>query len=340
MTDALRKGAVLKLIVSEYIAKAVPVASEIIARNYKLGVSPATIRNDMARLEEEGYINRPHASAGGIPTDKGYRYYVESMTEDIEPPLAEQQLVDSLFRAVDREFEECVKLAAKLLARLVRNIAVVTPPKAARCRFKHLELIAVHEFLILMVLVLSEAKLKQQFLYFSESATQEELTAIASRLNATCAGLTSSEILAQKPRLSPKGEQVAEAVANVMMAESKLEYDEPCFEGLRLMLSQPEFIRGDRLLGIMEMMEGKSWLESVLCRLSEGRVKVIIGEESQGVMLRDLSLVFSQYGIPNEIGGAVGVIGPTRMDYVRVVPMVRYLSGALSNLVTRIHSGS
>src|SRR4030043_2490071 len=140
-----RREAVLKIIVSEYIATAVPVASETIFRNYRLGVSPATIRNDMAYLEEEGYIARPHTSAGSVPLDKGYRHYVKSLANKAELSMEEQYRIRELFRQVEEEFEQWLKLAATIAARLVRNAALVTLPKPRQCRFKRLELVRSEE---------------------------------------------------------------------------------------------------------------------------------------------------------------------------------------------------
>jgi len=338
---APRKEAVLRIIVREYIAKAIPVASEVIYRNYRLGVSPATIRNDMAYLGEEGYIIRPHTSAGGIPSDKGYRYYVESLSgEDIELPLDEQCFIRGLFYEADREFERWVKLATTLLAGLVQNAAVITFPRVAQCRFRHLELIAVHEFLTLMVLVLSGAILKRQLLSFDEPVTQEQLTSFANKLNAGYAGLSNSEILSRSRKLglSPREQQVAGVVADVMSAEDEMEYDEPYLDGLRFMLNQPEFGQSDRMLGIMELMEGKDRLKPIFRHeLAEEGVHVMIGEENQETVLRDLSLVSSRYGVPYGIGGDIGVIGPTRMDYGRTISTVRYLALVLSELFAGVY---
>ena len=161
-----RREAVLKIIVGEYIATAVPVASDSIFRSHPLGVSPATIRNDMAYLEGDGYIARPHTSAGSEPTDKGYRYYVESLAKEVELSREEQYRIRKLFREVEEEFERWLKLAAAIVARLVRNAALVTFPKPRQCRFKHLELVALREFVALVVLVLSEAILKRQLFSF------------------------------------------------------------------------------------------------------------------------------------------------------------------------------
>jgi heat-inducible transcriptional repressor len=335
-----RRETVLKIIVSEYIATAVPVASETIFRNYTLGVSPATIRNDMAYLEQEGYIARPHTSSGSVPLDKGYRYYVESLAKETELPLEDQYRIRKLFHEVEEEFERWLKLAAAIAARLVRNAALVTFPKSTQCRFRHLELVGLQEFVALMVLVLSEAIIKRQLLSFEEPVTQERLTTMANKLNATYVGSTGSEILTKKVGLTSEEEQVAKAVVDIMTAEDELEYEEPYLDGLRLMLGQPEFAHKDRMLSIMELMETKEWLSSAFAQQSSDvGVQVVIGEENRDETLHDLSVVFSRYGIPGRVGGTIGIIGPTRMDYRRAISTVDYMSAVLSDLVAGVCRG-
>lgn len=340
MTETLtpRQEAVLKIIVREYIDRAMPVASETITRSYPVGVSPATIRNDMACLEEEGYITRPHISAGAIPSTKGYRCYAEPLGESAELPLSEQHLIQEFLERVEKEFEELAKITSALLARLVKNVAVVTTPKVIPCRFKHLELVALQEFLVLLILVMYQSKLTRQLLHFSTPVTGAELTTITNKLNNAYSGLTASEIQAKRLELSPLERQVTDIIVNLMAMEDELEYDEPCLEGLRLMLRQPEFISGSRILNMVELLEEGKWLRTVLPReLGEGKIKLIIGDENSDEFLRDLSLVFTRYGIPSEVSGAIGVIGPTRMDYARAISSVRYLSGVLSKLVAEAY---
>lgn len=334
---ASRREIVLRIIISEYIATAVPVASEIVFRNHQLGVSSATIRNDMAYLEEAGYITRPHASAGGIPSNQGYRYYVESLDRDIELPSTEKRIINSLFQEAKIELEEWLKLAADILAHLVGNAALVTLPRSSQCRFKRLELIALHEFLALLVLVLSQTSLKRQFISFDEPMTQEQLICLANKLNAAYSGLTRAEILTKKVELSPPEKQMAGLVTSAMADEDESEYGRTYLEGLRLMLNQPEFDRREKILNIMETMEAKGWLKPISPRhSSENKVQVVIGEENREETLQDLALVFSHYGITHEIGGAIGVIGPTRMDYKHVISAVDYLSQVLSRLTAEV----
>ncbi|MBM3167351.1 MAG: heat-inducible transcription repressor HrcA [Chloroflexi bacterium] len=334
-----RREALLRIIVGEYIATAQPVASETIFRNYELGVSPATIRNDMAYLESEGYIMRPYTSAGTIPLDKAYRYYVESLTQDVELPPEEQSRIRNLFAEAE-VVERWLKLAATLVASLVRNAALVTFPKARQSRFRHLELVAVHEFLALLILVLSDTVLRRHLLPFDEPVTQEQLTGLAGKLNMAYGGLSKREIKSRKLELAPSEERVSTAVLDIMAAEDAAKYDEPYLEGLRYMLGQPEFGRRERMLDIMEIMEARGWLERVSASGSgDRRVRVVIGHENPDETLRELSLVFSGYGVPDRAGGTIVVVGPTRMDYRRAISSVSYMSDLLSDLVAGVYGG-
>jgi len=329
-----REERILKIIVGEYISSAMPVASESIARKHELGVSPATIRNDMAYLEEEGYITHPHTSAGRIPADKGYRYYVESLMEEMELALAERNTIRHLFHQVETDMEEWVQLAAALLSRIVRNLALVTFPKASLSRLRHMELVALQEFLALLVIVLQEAKLKRQILPLEQPISQDELSVIANRLNAAFEGMTSGEIAAKRLELSPLEEQVVQALIRVLEVEDQQRYEEPHLDGLRDLLSQPEFAHSERMLRILDIFQDRSLLKSILTQATaEGFVQVIIGEENIQKSLRNFSLVFTRYGVVGETTGILGVIGPTRMSYERAISGVRYLGTVMSELV-------
>lgn len=334
MPLAGRREAILKIIVRDFIAQAVPVASKAIVDRYGLKASPATIRNDMAYLEQEGYITHPHPSAGCVPTDKAYRYYVASIGEDIGLSPVERYLIYQLYQETKEEMEQWLKLAATWLARFVHNIAVVTYPRAPQCRFKHLDLVALQDFLVLLVLVLSQAKVRQQVLSLHKKVTQEELTKLANKLTFIYAGMTSSEILINKPELPPEEEQVSEYIVKMIATEDNLEYGKLYLEGLRLMLSQPEFANSLRILNILEVLEEENWLRNIFCQeLNKGEIKVIIGEENPEPALQDLSLIVSQYGIPDKASGIVGVIGPKRMDYPRAISSLNCLSTLLSNSI-------
>ncbi|MFC1952074.1 heat-inducible transcriptional repressor HrcA [Chloroflexota bacterium] len=332
-----RTQTILRSIVEQYITRATPVSSQSITDNYEFGVSPATIRNEMAHLEQEGYITRPHPSSGSMPLDKGYRYYVETLM-DIQLPLTEQRLINHLFHQVERELEEWLNLAAALIAQLVQNVAVVTMPKPVACQFKHLELVALHHSLALLILVLRNAKARQQLINFTQDISQSELTAIANKLNAIYANLTGSQILANNTGLSPTEQQVTDCLLKVMKAEDEQEYEEPYLDGLHFMLNQPEFIHSQRLLSLMELVEHRSLLSSIVpLGLTKQGVQVVIGKENKAEVIHDYSVVISRYGLATEAVGTIGVVGPTRMPYARTISTVDYLSSVLSRLVAELY---
>jgi len=334
-----RKEHILRIIVGEYISLASPVGSEAIARRCGLGLSAATIRNEMARLEEDGYIIRPHISGGGIPSDRGYRYYVESMVQE-EVPLEEQRMLSHLFHQVERELAEWNRLAAALLARMVHNVAIVTSPKAAASRIKHLELVALQESLALLILLLQQAKLRQQLIAFDEVISQGELGAISRKLSALFQGLTRSQVLARSVGLSPVEEQVKNAVVQIMAGEDERRYEEPYIEGLRHILTQPEFAHAQNMLCLMEVLESKDIVRGLLPEmLVEGGVRVIIGAENREDAMKECSMVVTRYGVPGEVNGVLGVIGPRRMPYGRAISSVRYMGSLMSDLVAELYTG-
>ncbi|MFO7997267.1 MAG: heat-inducible transcriptional repressor HrcA [Dehalococcoidia bacterium] len=327
-----RRETVLRMIVEDYITGAVPVASKTIVEKYGLKVSPATIRNDTAYLEREGYIIHPHHSAGSVPTDRAYRYYVELIGENVELPPVEGYLTYYISQEVKKGLEQWLKTVAALLARLVRNMVIITSPKAVRCCFKHLDLVALQDFMALLIVVLYEAKIRRQVLSFDRKVSQDELTQMANKLTSAYAGMTSSEILAKKEGLSSEERQISECLAEMIAAEDKLEYGEPYLEGLRLLLSHPEFASSPRALRILEVLEGEDWLKTIFCQeFKKGEIKVVIGQENPEPALQDLSLITSQYGVPDKASGIVGVIGPKRMDYARTISSLNYLSALLSD---------
>ncbi len=332
-----RRSAILNIVVAEYISTGLPVSSDTVARR-GLRVSPATIRNEMGEMEEEGYLSQPHTSAGRIPSDEGYRHYIESMIGHIQLSLVEQRLIRHQFHQVESEVEEWTHLAAAILSRAVRNVAIVTLPKPHEPRLKHLELVSLQEFLALLVLVLREAKLRQQVLALEEAVSQEELSASAQRINSACAGLTCSQIATKCLELSLLEEQVVGAVVQMMQVEEGEAYEEPCVDGLRHILSQPEFFSRSKLAAIVELFEQRSLLKSLLPQVLTGEgVRVVIGKENKQDVMQDCSVVITRYGIPGEVGGALGVMGPTRMQYDRAIPTVRFLSTVMSEMVAELY---
>lgn len=332
-----RMGKVLKSIVVQYVEKAVPVPSQGLLNDPELNVCSATIRNDMVRLEREGYIARPYTSSGSVPTNRGYRYYVESL-RDFSLPVTEQRLVSHLFHQVERRLEEWLDLAAAVIAQMSQNVSLVTLPKPVDCKFKHLELVAIQGSLALIILVLRGARLRQQLITFERAVSQQELETIGNKLNVAYAGLNGSQIRDKETELSPMEKQVTDAVVDMLRSEEELEYDEPRFDGLHFVLNQPEFAQNPRMAALVELVERRNLLRTILPRsLGQEGVQVIIGEENQAEIIRDYSVVIVKYGLPRKVTGAIGVVGPTRMQYARAISVVEYLSVVLSELVGELY---
>jgi len=335
-----RQQMILGLVVREYVRTAAPVGSRTLVEKYGLGVSPATVRNELARLEEMGYLTHPHTSAGRMPTDRGYRYFVERLLRESELPVAERRTIAHQFQQVRQDVEEWMPLAASVLARTTRSAALVTAPRAAQARYRHLQLISTQGRLVLLVLVLQGGMVKQQMLTLPEPLPQPALSEAADRLNQLCAGLTAEEIEPRIPSLPPFEAEIAWLAVEIMRRAGTTTADEIYHDGLSELLQEPEFTEGSQAQGILRVIEERSFLEAVLAdALSPttiGSVRVMIGGEGRFDELQACSLVLTRYGVSGLATGALGVLGPTRMGYGRAISAVRFVAGLLSELVREV----
>jgi len=332
----VRQQAILGLVVREYIATATPVSSKAIVEAYGLGISSATVRNEMAHLEERGYLTHPHTSAGRVPTDQGYRYFVERLLGETELPLAERRMIRHQFYQVRPEMEQWLKLSASVLAQAAQSAAWITAPTATQRLFKHLELVSVRDALALAVLVLRGGTVKQQILTLPRPLSQEELSRMATHLNEQFKGLTADGIMTQLARLTPLEAQVGELVVEMMGRSDERVHSEVYRDGLINILQQPEFAEGQSARQIFGLLEESNFLEIVLADVlapAAGGVRVIIGGEGLWEELSDCSLVLSCYGVNNQATGDLGVLGPRRMPYGRAISAVRYVANLMSELI-------
>ncbi|MFC1942040.1 heat-inducible transcriptional repressor HrcA [Chloroflexota bacterium] len=334
---SVRTGKILNSIVGQYIVMASPVPSQVIASDPDLALSPATIRNEMAYLEQEGYLHRPHTSAGCIPSDKGYRYYVESIG-NMKLPQSEERFISHTLHQVEKEVEAFLSLTATLLSRMVQNIAIVSIPKSIDCKLKHMELLALQDSMILAVVVLHGARVKQQLITFDQAVSQQTLTIISNKLNIAYSGLASAQISAKDVELTPLEQKITDHLIEIMIVEDKQDNKETYLDGLHFMLKQPEFAQNDQVRTLMELVEHRSLLKAIVPEgLSQQTVHVIIGKENSEKAIQNCSIVISQYGLPDKATGTIGVVGPTRMTYSHTIPTVDYLSSVLSELVAGLY---
>ena len=311
-------------------------ASETIARLRQLAVSPATIRNEVGCLEEAGYITRPHPSAGSVPADKAYRLYVESLADvaakDI--PAKVRWRVRRDLSQVERDVDEWASVAASVLARIVGNMAIATFPKAKESRVRHLELVYLQNVLAMLIVVLEETRLARQLIRLKVPVEPSELEASTNKVKKELVGLTRREIESKVMDLTPLDGELVEAATLVLKDEDRTANRNHYVDGLRNILGQPEFTNNERVRALVEQVEDGSLVNAVLEETPDGGVvRVVIGQENRGDVLWPLSVVICQYGIPDEAVGAVGAVGPTRMEYSRTIPSVKFMASVMSEMV-------
>ncbi|MFQ6019948.1 MAG: heat-inducible transcriptional repressor HrcA, partial [Dehalococcoidia bacterium] len=303
-------------------------------RKYDLAISPATVRNEMVQLEEEGYIIQPHTSAGRMPSDKGYRYYVEALMVEKGPPVGVQEAIRHQFQQAAQELEGWARLGASVLAQHVGNAAVVTVPHSPPARLRWLELVQVQELLALLIVVLQEARVRERTLPLSRPLGQDDLSVIARRLNGLFAGLTAIEIRQQGSELSQLEGEVARAVAEVLESEDEAVLGPAFLEGIRHMLRQPEFAESRQALDVLGILDEDNLPRAIpFSSIPDEGVTVVIGGEHPEDAMRQCSLVLTRYGSRGSQGGTMVVVGPTRLQYSRSVAMVRYVASLMDELM-------
>ncbi len=334
-----RQARILEFVISEYVENASPVASQYIGEKYPVGASSATIRNEMAELEEQGYLNQPHTSSGRVPTDRGYRFFVETLMHEEDLSWDAQQTIRHQFHQVEHGQADWTQLAAAVLAQAVHNVALVTEPRTDACRIKHLQLVSLHDYSALLVLVLDESRLKQHMLTLDEICTQDQLSATANRLNQQFAGFSAAQLVASDPQIAPTELLVMDAVIEIMSSIDAGSFDDAHLEGLRNVLSQPEFSDSEHVLGLLELLSESNISRSIPLRsLAGGGVTVIIGADNPALpqaneAMRACSVVVASYGSTGDASGALAVVGPTRMHYSHTISTVRYLASVMSELL-------
>jgi heat-inducible transcriptional repressor len=330
-----RKERILKAIVEDYIRTASAVASETLVREHGLGVSSATVRNEMAELEAEGYIYQPHTSAGRIPSELGYRYFVHRLMEEQQIPPSEQLTIRHQFHQVALYRDRWLQLAAAVLARAVRAAAIVSAPQVVACRLKHVEALQMQERLGLLVLVLQDGTVKQQLITLPAGIEQHDLSAASNRLNMLFRGKSRREIVAAS-RDEPFSDHeafVLDALLQLMEQIDARDAVDVYHAGLVELLEQPEFARVERARTIVEVLERPHTLRALLPTVPEAGVRVLIGSDNRWDWMRECAIVLARYGATGDVSGVIGVLGPLRLPYAVAIPAVRYVSQLMTELL-------
>lgn len=341
----LRSQAILRAVIEEYVTTAQPVASQALVERYRLGVSSATVRNVLAELEAAGLLTHPHTSAGRVPTEAGYRYYVESIVEAVPLPPVEQLMIRHQFGQVEFASEHWFRLAATTLASLTRAAGLATPAKPNAAHLRRLDLVSISDRLASLILVLREGSLKQILVALDEPADQSVLSQVAARLNERLDGTTAATAARAVAAIDPDDPRLAldrkvgERVARALQEFDGAAIEELFSDGLLNVMAAPEFAHSEKLRRVFEALENRIYLAELIHGVAgAGRVRVYIGHENPAEEMSDVSLVLAPYGRPGRAVGVVGVLGPTRMAYPQAIGTVRFVSGLMNELVDHLYA--
>lgn len=333
-----RQQIVLRFLVEEYVESGRAVGSRTLTERYPMGVSPATVRNEMAMLERLGYIEHPHTSAGGVPTDQGFRYYVERYAVRSQLPATDQLTIRHQFRQVEAQLEGWMQLAATVLSEIAGNLAIITSPRSRQARLRHFEALSLQERLALLIVVTQDSSVTQSMLHLEESITQTELRAVSDRLNSELANLDAVEAQLFVDDLDGLERLIGEHVLTALAAAESGERTEVRSEGFEYMVRQPEFAGDGDLRQIFGLMRGSRLLSILLPQLTEERgVQIFIGEENVHDILQPFGIVVASYGVDRRVTGLLGIVGPRRMPYERSISSVRYMADLMSDLMQDLY---
>jgi heat-inducible transcriptional repressor len=337
-----RQEEILSLIVRTYTQRAEPISSKHLVDAYHLPISSATIRNEMSVLEELGYVASRHTSGGRVPTQNGFRYFVRRLLgEEGELSTGEQTRISQKLLSTPLATENWLHAVAMLLARTAQTAALVTPPIAETNRFKHLELIAIQGRLVLMVLVLQDGAVHQQMLTLAEPLPQPRLSEAADRINTLCLDFNANDVRVKSVQLQLLEREVAEVAADLMDRANSNQVRLVYREGLSDVIGAFETPEGAQQA--IRVLEERAMLNMILSDMLTpliNQVQVLIAGEGRWEELKHLSMVLSRYGVPGQFTGAVGVLGPTNLNYGRAISAVSYISGLMTHMLASAYEAT
>ena len=337
-----RKRRILEAVTDDYINTAEPVGSRTIARRYNLGVSPATIRNEMADLEESGYLEQPHTSSGRIPSEKGYRFYVDFIMKRKPVSEDERMHIRRTLAEKRREIDLIIEETARILAHLSRYAAFVLSPISRAGVFRRVELLPVDSRNVLVILIIDPGFVRTHLIATGHPLTRQQLAHIAQFLNSRLANLLLSRIGTQllreiKAELDDYNSFVDATIEAIAQSLEDRHEEQVYSDGQVNLLEQPEFQDISKARTVLEFLAEDDALYQLLSGVVETRgVTVTIGREAGHPSMNLCSMVSAPYEVRGVPMGALGVVGPTRMHYSRVVALVEFVAENLGDILTRI----
>ena len=341
-----RRNKILELVIEEYVTSAAPVGSEFVARKLRASLSSATIRNVMMELEKAGLLMQPHTSAGRVPTDRGYRFYVDAVMASQPMPATQRRQLEQRIEPEELDVDLLLERAGETLASLSQQAAFVVAPTLKRSTVKQIELVPLSVHKLLCVLVANEEMIASHVVEIEDPLTRDEAVPLSRFLNTELAGLSFSDLLDSLGRrmLAERDSfhhMVKRSLAILQHALSTEPTGRLLLEGASYIVSQPEFARDPRKAHAL--LKGLDAEEALLHRLQQdlgdAGVRVRIGREVQVPGLEECSYLAASFAIDDEIVGGIGVLGQKRMDYPRVRSLVEAMGICVTDLLTRWESG-
>ncbi len=339
-----REKSILRYVIHQYILTATPVGSRNIAKKYEIGLSPATIRNIMADLEDLGFLNHPHTSAGRIPTDLGYRFYVDSLMPRISLDQNEKDFIDANLKTAVSD-KDIIKTTAELLSTITHQIACVTYPQFEEAKLKKIQIVQLSTSRILIVIEIFSGLVRTITLEISTKIEKKELQVVEKLLNQRLSELTFKQIKESFPeRFRDKMNTSLQPIIRLFLDSSDKIFsdnndDEKAYiYGAKEALSHPEFLETGKFGSIIELIENKDVIIHLIQESSNDTLfstNISIGLEQKDKNLEDYSLISKKYKV-GEINGSLGIIGPTRMEYSKTVAVIEYLAEQISKEMKRL----
>ena len=335
-----RKRKILQAIIDDYISTAEPIGSRTIARKYDLGISPATIRNEMSDLELLGYLEQPHTSAGRIPAAKGYRFYVDSLMST--PAISENDvmLITNWYQSRARRIEEVFQETAKIISRMTRNVSLVLAPQFGPAVFKYLQFMPLDNSRAILAVVTDTGYVENKVLTIPEGLVFEDLQRIAERINRHLAGQAfehiRSSIFQDICQDLQHDRAIFDTLLEVIRQSIAVDKQERLYlGGAAQLLAQPEFRDVKKVKELLSMLEEERLLCDILHTQGSDGVVITIGGENKYSGIQDCSVVQATYRIDGQVVGTVAVLGPTRMEYGKITSVLEFMHRHLGDILKR-----
>lgn len=334
-----RKKKILEAVIEEYNKTAEPVSSSKIASDYNLDFSPATIRNDMAELEELGYLEQPHTSAGRIPSSKGYRLYIDDIMKEKNLSTKEKQNIDSILQSDIAKFENIIKEASNILSRLTNYASIAIGPGMESCTVDEIKLVRLGQDRLMIVVLADNGIVKESVIKCDSTVPEQNIEIFNNYLNYKLRGMNFKDIYENINEYVEK--ELYNINTNILPLMLELnhllteENSNVYVDGTKNLLALPELKKSDALERLLNIIETKDAIKELVKNGYDGNINVYIGQESSFDDLKDFTIITYKQSINDKEVGTIGIIGPKRMDYKKVIPTIKYLGDAIQKKINQ-----